>query len=57
MTDSDFRDLVRRMRTRQRDYFRYRKTEDLVESKRLERAVDLELEQKGLFDSSGNPPT
>ena len=53
MTDLDFRDLVRRMRTRQRDYFRYRKTEDLVESKRLEREVDLELEQKGLFEKEG----
>ena len=53
MTYEAFRELVRRMRTRQRDYFKYRKTEYLVESKRLERSVDLELEQKGLFEKEG----
>jgi hypothetical protein len=52
MTEPDLRDLVRRMRAKQKEYFRTRDTTVLRESKDLERRVDDALEEKtaGLFD-------
>lgn len=43
-------DLVRRMRGVQKDYFRYRASEDLKRARRLEREVDqlIEMEVKKL---------
>lgn len=52
MNDPDFRDLVRRMRAAQREYFRARDRAVMEESIRLEREVDAELrppQQGGLF--------
>lgn len=40
----EFRDLVRRMRAKQREYFRVRTAEVLRECKDLERRVDEALE-------------
>jgi len=56
MNNRDFRDLVRRMRSKQKEYFRTRSEEVLRESKELERSVDRELEKDGqmeLFDDGG----
>ncbi len=44
MNDDEFRDLVRRMRKCQKDYFKTRDTTVLRESKDLERRVDAALE-------------
>ncbi|RTL21038.1 MAG: hypothetical protein EKK55_16865 [Rhodocyclaceae bacterium] len=55
MTPEDFRDLVRRMRAAQREYFRARDRAVLAEAQRLEREVDAELRppaQGSLFDGS-----
>lgn len=43
MDNRQFFDLVRRMRVKQRDYFKYRRKTDLTESKRLEAQVDAEI--------------
>lgn len=43
MDNRQFFDLVRRMRVKQRDYFKYRRKADLTESKRLESQVDTEI--------------
>jgi hypothetical protein len=43
MTDNQFRDLVRRMREAQREYFRTRSHFVLQRSKELEKQVDAEL--------------
>ncbi len=43
MTDKEFRDLVRRMRAAQKDYFRTRHKSYLDYSRRLEKQVDAEL--------------
>ena len=43
MADKQFRDLVRRMREAQREYFRTRSHFALQRSKELERQVDAEL--------------
>lgn len=40
MDNRQFFELVRRMRVKQRDYFKYRRKADLTESKRLEAQVD-----------------
>lgn len=55
MDEKEFRDLVKRMRDRQKEYFRTRDTTVLRESKDLERRVDaaLEVETPGLFDLGG----
>lgn len=42
----EFRDLVRRMRAKQKDYFRSRSPETLRECKDLERRVDEALESR-----------
>ncbi len=53
MTDTEFRALVRRMRSAQRRYFA--KRDNLDEAKALEREVDREAEeQPSLFDA---PPS
>ena len=58
--DDDFRDLVRRMRAAQRDYFRGRDRYVLAEAQRLEREVDAELARDGsqglLFPSAATDP-
>lgn len=43
MNPKAFFDLVRRMRVKQRDYFKYRRKSDLAESKRIEAQVDAEI--------------
>lgn len=43
MDNRQFFELVRRMRVKQRDYFKYRRKADLTESKRLEAQVDTEI--------------
>lgn len=43
MDNRQFFDLVRRMRVKQRDYFKNRRKTDLAESKRLEAQVDAEI--------------
>lgn len=51
--DAEFRDLVRRMREAQTEYFQTRDRDVLSISKSLERQVDAELERglhPGLFD-------
>lgn len=53
MNDQDFRRLVADMRNAQRRYFRNRKTEDLEESKALERQVDVELRTTGQQEMFG----
>lgn len=45
MNDSQFRDLVRRMRQAQREYFKTRNSGWLQLSKDLEKQVDQELKQ------------
>lgn len=45
MNDSQFRDLVRRMRQAQREYFKTRNSGWLRLSKDLEKQVDQELKQ------------
>lgn len=45
MTTKDFIDLVCRMRSAQKQYFRTRSLADLDESKRLERDVDKALRE------------
>lgn len=40
MSDYEFRELVAKMRSAQRDYFRTRSRDALDQSKQLERAVD-----------------
>lgn len=57
MTPEDFRDLVRRMRAAQREYFRARDRGALETARRLEIEVDTFLEdaaerQGGLFAES-----
>jgi hypothetical protein len=46
MSPTDFRELVRRMRSAQRDYFRTRDWGVLDRSRALEREVDAELGEK-----------
>lgn len=53
MTPTQFYDLVRRMRTAQREYFRTRSREILTQSKALEAQVDKEL----LRASQSNQPS
>lgn len=53
MTPTQFYDLVRRMRTAQREYFRTRSREILAQSKALEAQVDKEL----LRASQSNQPS
>lgn len=43
MNHRAFFDLVRRMRIKQREYFKYKRKADLNESKRLESQVDTEI--------------
>jgi hypothetical protein len=43
MSNDDFRDLVKRMRAAQKEYFRTRSQLVLSEAKGLERQVDLQL--------------
>ncbi|QCD37182.1 MULTISPECIES: hypothetical protein [Muribaculaceae] len=43
MDNRQFFDLVRRMRVKQRDYFKYHRKSDLAESKRIEAQVDAEI--------------
>lgn len=43
MDNRQFFDLVRRMRVKQRDYFKYHRKSDLTESKRIEAQVDAEI--------------
>ena len=52
MTDNQFRDLVRRMREAQREYFKTRSHFVLQRSKELEKAVDAELKT----DDRPEPP-
>lgn len=52
MGDDDFRDLVRRMRQKQAEYFATRDRTVLSESKDLERRVDAAL--KGDRPKTGN---
>lgn len=40
MTENDFIELVRRMRTLQKMYFKDRRKEDLIKSKQVEAKVD-----------------
>lgn len=55
MDDTEFRSLVKRMRDKQKEYFRTRDTTVLRESKDLERRVDEALtpEFPKLFDEGG----
>lgn len=53
MPPTQFYDLVRRMRTAQREYFRTRSREILAQSKALEAQVDKEL----LRASQSNQPS
>lgn len=50
MTESEFRELVAKMRSAQKAYFRTRSLDALDQSKRLERAVDAVI-SGGLKDS------
>lgn len=43
MNHRAFFDLVRQMRIKQREYFKYKRKADLNESKRLEAQVDAEI--------------
>ena len=43
MTDSEFRKLVKELRTAQKAYFKNRLQRDLFQSKELEKKVDAEL--------------
>lgn len=43
MNHRAFFDLVRQMRIKQREYFKYKRKADLNESKRLESQVDAEI--------------
>lgn len=45
MTPKEFFDLVARMRKMQQEYFRTRTSASLSASKKLERAVDAEIER------------
>jgi hypothetical protein len=61
VTDPEFVEAVRAMRTLQRRYFAGKNTIVLAESKRAERAVDAELKRRegldarpGLFDKEGD---
>lgn len=45
MKPREFYDLVVSMRQAQREYFKSRKTNDLIESKRLEGLVDTEIDR------------
>jgi hypothetical protein len=58
-TFNEFADLVRRMRQKQKDYFRTRNPVTLGESKDLERRVDALLDPPprtpGLFDGTPDP--
>ena len=49
MDNRQFFELVRRMRVKQRDYFKYRRKADLTESKRLEAQVDAEISRVELL--------
>lgn len=51
MTDREFLELVRRMRTAQRVYFQCRAPSDLNRAKALEREVDRELEQRAAAEA------
>lgn len=53
MSSTQFYDLVRRMRTAQREFFRTRSREILAQSKSLEAQVDKEL----LRASQSNQPS
>lgn len=53
MNENDFRELVRRMRKFQQDYFKYRDRQTLERAKAAERAVDEALVAPGLFDDEG----
>lgn len=50
MTTKDFMDLVCKMRSAQKKYFRTRYFEDLEESKKLEREVDQALRNFSIYD-------
>lgn len=43
MNSRQFFDLVRRMRAKQRDYFKYHRKSDLQSSKQIEAQVDAEI--------------
>ena len=49
MDNRQFFELVRRMRVKQRDYFKCRRKADLTESKRLEAQVDAEISRVELL--------
>lgn len=55
MKDKDFRDLVRKMREAQKNYFRTRHKGYLDYSRSLEKKVDAELadDQPNLFEQGG----
>lgn len=55
MKDKDFRDLVRKMREAQKNYFRTRHKGYLDYSRKLEKQVDAELgdNQPNLFGEGG----
>ena len=50
MNWNEFYEAVRRMRTAQKEYFRTRKPDWLVESKKREKTVDVMLENYGTLD-------
>lgn len=54
MDDTEFRALVRRMRTAQRQYFQSRSPEALAESKALEAQVDKVLSGQLSLFGGGN---
>lgn len=61
MNSKDFFELVRRMRAKQREYFKYKRKADLNESKRLESQVDTEISRVerllGLPDAIPSQPS
>lgn len=56
-SETEFRELVRRMRKAQTDYFRTRDRGILDASKALERKVDAELEDQGELFAQDRPIT
>jgi hypothetical protein len=50
MSNDDFRDLVKRMRNLQKEYFSTRRKAALDRAKKLEREVDVELDSKAKAD-------
>ena len=47
VSDTSVRALVRQMRAAQKRYFKDRRSDDLEESKRLEREVDKAIDEQG----------